>query len=361
MEKIKKMTSKKEVNDTRVLVKSLVCEKLGDPATSSNVLRVVRHERNTTCPSNCVRIKVISASLNFADALQIQGIYQERLSPPFIPGNEVSGTVIEVGRDVSSLDIGDTVCALTNGGAFSEEVIAPAIGTVKLSNALGFEQIESAAGLLVCGGTAYLGLIQKAGLRRGQNVLILGAGGGVGLAAVQIAKAVGAFAIAQVGSGWSQGDKVRVVESMGADVCIDSSKVKSTKELKKIVNQVAPNGIDVVFDPIGFKPALSLLKWGGQVIVVGFASGEIQSYPANLALVKNITIRGLYWGAHMEHSPKEFRESVEAVVKMFDQGDLVVHVSHTYSFEQVQEAFSVLKNRKVVGKLLLCPGPRSML
>jgi len=359
---MERMYNDTESNETRVLVKSLVCEKLGDPATSSNVLRVVKHERNTTCPSNCVRIKVIAASLNFADVLQIQGIYQERLSPPFIPGNEVSGTVIQVGRDVSSLAVGDTVCALTNGGAFSEEVVAPAIGTVKLSTAQGnFEQIESAAGLLVCGGTAYLGLIQKAGLRRGQSVLILGAGGGVGLAAVQIAKAVGAFVIAQVGSGWSQGDKIRVVESMGADVCIDSSKVKSIKELKRIVNRAAPNGIDLVFDPIGFKPALSLLKWGGQIIVVGFASGEIQSYPANIALVKNITIRGLYWGAHMEHSPKEFRESVEAVVKMFDQGDLVVHVSHTYSFEQAQEAFSVLKNRKVVGKLLLCPGPRSML
>lgn len=356
------MMSNMEVHDTRVRVKSLVCEKLGDPATSSSVLRIVQHERNTTCPPNCVRIKVIAASLNFADALQIQGIYQERLNPPFVPGNEVSGTVIEVGRDVSSLEIGDTVCALTNGGAFSEEVVAPAIGTVKLSSALGFEQVESAAGLLVCGGTAYLGLIQKAGLRRGQTVLILGAGGGVGLAAVQIAsKAAGAFVVAVVGSGWSQGDKVRVVESMGADVCIDSSKIKSIKALKKIVKQAAPNGIDVVFDPVGFKPALSLLKWGGQVIVVGFASGEIQSYPANIALVKNITIRGLYWGAHMEHSPKEFRESVEAVVKMFDQGDLVVNVSHTYSFEQAQEAFSVLKNRKVVGKLLLCPGPRSML
>ena len=149
---MERMYNDTESNETRVLVKSHVCEKLGDPATSSNVLRVVKHERNTTCPSNCVRIKVIAASLNFADVLQIQGIYQERLSPPFIPGNEVSGTVIQVGRDVSSLAVGDTVCALTNGGAFSEEVVAPAIVTVKLSTAQGnFEQIESAAGLLVCG------------------------------------------------------------------------------------------------------------------------------------------------------------------------------------------------------------------
>lgn len=342
-------------------LKALVCTRLGDPATESN-LRVEYHlSGGIPCPPNSVRIKVCAASINFADMLQISGQYQEKKHCPFVPGSECSGWILELGSDVdevaSGLSVGDSVCALTSDGAFQEEVFAPSLAVIKIPTT---SAVESAAGLPVAFGTAYMGL-QMAGIRTGHSVLILGASGGVGVAAVQLSKVMGAKVICV-----AQGNEkvLWLTNTIGADVCIDS-KGMSLQDIKNAVKQHARHGVDIVFDPVGGSLGLlafnSLTKFGGHVIVVGFASGTIQKYKANIALVKNITVHGLYWGAHIVRDPKAFRDSLEAVGRYFASGDIFVPVCHVYALEQAQEAFQVLKNRSVMGKLLLVPTTLSML
>jgi NADPH:quinone reductase len=340
-------------------IKALVCEKLGDPSStkSFDVLKV-KQIPAPHLPPNCVRIRVLASALNFADALQIQGQYQEKKTPPFVPGAEISGVISEVGGDVrNSFKIGDTVCAVTPGGAFASETVAQAISVVKIPASC---DVENAAGLPVAFGTAWMALNDRANVQPGQTVLVLGAAGGVGLAAVQLSKILGAHVIA-VARGES---KMSALKSAGADISIDLSR-HSIEELPNIIKKAAPKeGVDVVFDPVGgpfFTAGFKSLKWGGQMIVVGFASGKVPPIPANIALVKNITIHGLYWGAHKEKDPVLYRKSLEEVAKLYAGGDIFVHVSHKYSLEQGKEAFSVLMNRGAIGKLLLVPGVRSML
>ena len=344
-------------------IKCLVCTKLGDPTISNNLsVQFIGGDvsEKTPCPPHCVRISVRAASLNFADALQIQGEYQEKKKTPFVPGSECSGVIIELGRDVDEscgLRIGDAVCGVTEFGAFAEEAIAPAVGVIKIPRTA---DLESAAGLPIVFGTAMMGL-QKAGIEncKGQTVLVLGAAGGVGAAAVQIAKYYGARVIAVLRGK----DKASLIRDLGADVCVDTNKL-STQEIKSAIKREI-KAADIVFDPVGGSLGSlafsSLTAWGGHVVVVGFASGSIQEYKSNIALVKNITIHGLYWGSHMYKDPKVFRKSLEDVQHLFSNGDIVVPVSHVYALEQAKEAFQVLKNRSVVGKLLLIPKKKSML
>lgn len=189
-------------------------------------------------------------------------------------------------------------------------------------------------------------------------VQVLGAAGGVGLAAVQLARVMGATVVA-VARGPA---KMEALRAAGADHAIDLAG-RRPEALRALVAAAAPGGVDVVFDPVGgalFGEALRCARWGAHLLVIGFAAG-VPPVPANLALVKNLTVHGVYWGAHMRHAPAAFRASLEAVVALFASGDVAVHVSHRYSLEQAREAFSVLLNRGAVGKLLLLPGPRSQL
>lgn len=341
-------------------VKALVCEKLGNPAHADISVLKVSKVPAPYLPPNCVRIRVVAAGLNFADALQIQGQYQERPSLPFIPGSECSGIVTEVGRDVRSIKLGDRVVSVTENGAFAEEVVAPGLSTVKIPSSC---DIEAAAGLPVAFGTAWMALRDRANVTPGQTVLILGAGGGVGLAAVQISKILGAKVIA-VARGSS---KMEALKAAGADVCVDMNGRKA-EELKGLMRKgmqgQTASKVDVLFDPVGgplFAEAFKMMAWGGHVLIVGFASGKVPSIPANIALVKSLTISGIYWGKTMKENPTAFRQSLEYVARWFAGGDIFVNVSHKYSLEEAREGFSVLMNREVIGKLLFCPSPRSML
>jgi sacsin len=275
---------------------------------------------------------------------------------PFVPGNECSGVVIEVGRDVLSLKIGDRVCAVVQNGAFAEEVVAQALATVKLPASC---DVEAAAGLPVAFGTAWMALKDRANVQPGQTVLILGAAGGVGFAAVQLSKALGAVVVAV-----AQGSaKMEALRAAGADECIDMQGRKP-EDLRMLIKRAVPHGVDVLFDPVGgalFSEAFKTIKWGGHIVVVGFASGKVPSLPGNLLLVKNLTVSGLYWGKTLTMNPAAFRRSLEEIARLYANSDIAVHVSHTYSLEQAAEAFGVLMNRRVIGKLLLCPTPRSML
>lgn len=335
-------------------IKALVVEKLGNPVDGQDVIQVKSRPAPELTPGS-VRIRVLAAALNFADALQIEGKYQEKAKLPFTPGAECSGVIIEVGSDVRGLKVGDHVCAVTQGGAFAEETVAPAICVVKLPASC---DVEASAGLPVAFGTAWMALRDRANVQPGQTVLVLGAAGGVGLAAVQLSKVLGARVIALArGSA-----KMAALKSAGADACIDQSS-HSVEELSSLIKKASGGkGVDVIFDPVGgpsFTAAFKNLKWGGQVLLVGFASGKMPSIPPNIALVKNLTIHGIYWGAHMKHDPGAFRQSLESVVDLYSGGDgaIYVNVSHKFSLEQAQEAFKVLLNRGAIGKVLLCPLP----
>jgi NADPH2:quinone reductase len=377
-------------------VKSLLCERLGNPAATGPdaPLSVARRAPAPLAP-NCVRIRVAAAALNFADLLQVQGKYQvssaassicqskqktslktnqptsspiadhdpnekkERPRLPFVPGSECSGVVVEAGRDVRALKVGDRVAAVTPGGAFAEEVVAPVAGAVRLPASC---DLEEAAGLPVAYGTAWMALHDEklgARVRQGETVLVLGAGGGVGLAAVQLARLAGARVVAAArGAG-----KAAALAPL-ADAVVDTAG-RGPEALRAAIKAAAgPRGVDVLFDPVGeplFGEALRAMAPGGRVCIIGFAGGRAPAIPANILLVKNLTVRGLYWGSTMQRDPAAFRRSLEAVARLYAAGDLAVPVSHRYSLEQAAEAFSVLAARAVVGKLLFLPAPRSML
>ncbi|EFN51151.1 hypothetical protein CHLNCDRAFT_59824 [Chlorella variabilis] len=340
--------------------KALLCERLGDPQEQlgrpHSALRVARLPAPPLTHPNSVRIRVAAAALNFADALQLQGQYQEKPKLPFVPGSECSGTVVEVGRDVRTLKVGDKVCAVTQGGAFGEEAVARENLVVKLPPNC---DVEAAAGLPVAYGTAYLALRDRADLRPGQTILVLGAAGGVGLAAVQLAKCMGARVIA-VARGFN---KMQALREAGVDEVIDMQHHKP-EQLKGLLRHSAPQGVDVVFDPVGgalLSESLKCVRWGARILIIGFASGSIPKLPANILLVKNLAVHGIYWGSYQQHNPRVFRKSLEEVARLFGSGEVAVSVSHRFSLEQAPEAFSIMLNRQVIGKILLLPQPRSML
>ncbi|KAI3431798.1 hypothetical protein D9Q98_010551 [Chlorella vulgaris] len=339
--------------------KALLCERLGDPQETMgkphSALRVARMPVSPL-PNSSVRIKVAAAALNFADALQLQGQYQVKPKLPFVPGSECSGTVIEVGRDVRTVKVGDKVCAVTEGGAFGEQAVARENLVVKLPANC---DVDAAAGLPIAYGTAYLALRDRADLRPGQTILVLGAAGGVGLAAVQLAKCCGARVVA-VARGHS---KVTTLREAGADEVINMEHHKP-EQLKGLMRHCAPQGVDCVFDPVGgtlLTEALRCCRWGAHVLIIGFASGHIPKVAANVLLVKNLTMHGIFWGSYQQHNPRLFRKSLEEVGRLFGSGELNVNISHRFSLEQAPEAFSIMMNRQVIGKILLLPQPRSML
>lgn len=334
-------------------MKALVVTNLGDPTgpLDGSVLTLSTQQLVPQLPSGHIRIRVIAASLNFADMLQVQGTYQEKPKLPFIPGSEVSGVVTELGPEVSTLKVGDEVAAvLWTGGAFAEECVATEAQAIRLPKGV---DVAAAAGLPVAFGTAHLALTERAKLQAGQVLMVLGAGGGVGVAAVQIGKLLGAKVIA-VARGK---EKCAMLSQLGADLVVDSGIV--SKPLRARIKSAAPQGVDVVLDTVGgagFEQALKSVRWGAHVLIIGFASGDVPKVPANIALVKNLTVHGLYWGSYAQHAPRLLRKSLEDSVQWLAQSKVRVPVSHRYTLEQAPLAFEALQSRKVVGKLLLLPG-----
>mmetsp|Transcript_7032 Transcript_7032/g.13360 ORF Transcript_7032/g.13360 Transcript_7032/m.13360 type:complete len:358 (-) Transcript_7032:405-1478(-) len=346
---------------------ALVCTRLGPPAGAQLLvstrtveegepgpLQLVSEYPNPKLRPNEVRIRVAAASLNFADALQLQGSYQEKPRLPFIPGSEVSGVVTEVGAEVLHLKPGTAVCA-PSSGAFAQECVAAASQVLSLgpSQHLSLSQMQEAAGLPIAFGTAHVALQERAQLKGGEVVLILGAGGGVGVAAVQIAKRMGGRVVA-VARGEA---KCEVLRQIGADAVIDTALEPGVK-LRDRIKQAAPDGVDVLFDNVGgeqYDESLKTLKWGARILVIGFASGKIPKIPANIALVKNLTVHGVYWGSYAKHRPKVLYSSLQLLSEWFRAGEIGVHVSHRFSFEQAPIAFQTLLSRQSIGKVLLIP------
>lgn len=293
-----------------------------------------------------VLVEVAAAGVNFADILISEGKYQVKPTPPFSPGMEISGTIRAAGPDTGDLAPGRRVLAMLDHGGFAEAAIARAPDVVPIPDDLDF---VTAAGFAVTYGTAHGALVWRAGLRAGETLLVHGAAGGAGLAAVEVGKALGATVIATAGGS----EKLAVARERGADHGIDYRSEDIRARVKEITGG---NGADVVFDPVGgevFDASLRCTAWGGRIVVIGFASGTVPAPPANLLLVKNIGVLGFYWGSYRQKAPELMRAQFEELFQWHARGELRPHVSHTLPLERAQEALRLLQGRRSTGKVVL--------
>ncbi|MEM7539081.1 MAG: NADPH:quinone oxidoreductase family protein [Chloroflexota bacterium] len=294
-----------------------------------------------------VKIAVHACGVNFADTLIIAGKYQEKPPFPFTPGGEIAGEVISIGEGVTHVQPGQRVAALCSTGGFAEEVIASAARTLPLSDAMDF---VTGAGFIITYGTSHVALEHRAKLQAGETLLVHGAAGGVGLAAVDIGKTMGATVIATA----STPEKLAVAQQYGADHLIN---YREEPEFRNTVKALTDGrGADVIYDPVGgdtFDQSLRCINWEGRILAIGFASGRIPQAPANILLVKNISIVGLYWGAYGRKDPKVMTSSLAKLMKWYAEGEIKPHVSQTYSLEQTADALRLLMNRKATGKVVL--------
>lgn len=293
-----------------------------------------------------VLVRVQAAGINFADILVIKGRYQVKLEPPFIPGHEAAGIVSAVGEGVTHYKTGDKVMIMPEGAAFAELCAVPVQRVIPMPESLGFEQ---AGGFTITYGTSYHAFKQSAGLQAGETVLVLGAAGGVGITAVEIAKAMGARVIAAA----SSDEKLDFARAAGADETINYSEESLKDRCKALTNG---KGIDVVYDPVGgelAQQALRALAWHGRYLVIGFASGDIPEFPANITLLKEASIIGVWWGTWTQLNPRDSVQNMAELAGLVAAGKLTPRVTETYTLDQYAEAFASLENRKARGKVIL--------
>lgn len=340
-------------------MRALELIELGDPTISpgreGSPFRIVEDaEPPMEPPPGMIVLRVAAGAINFADLLVIGGTYQEKPPLPYVPGSECSGTVVAVGEDVEHLAVGDKVTAVASfGGGFSEQALVMADAAVKLPASLSEERLEQAAGLLVAAGTAWLAVHERGQLRAGETLLVLGAAGGVGVFTVQLGKLAGARVVA-VARG---ADKCALLKKLGADAVIDSSTL-GPGGLRQAISEAAPQRIDVIFDPVGgqaCQDALRCVNLAARLLVIGFAAG-VPKVPLNVALVKNLTIHGVYWGQYATFRPAVYQESLREVARLYGEGKLVVPVSHVFRLEEIGQGMAAIKERKVVGKAIVLPG-----
>ncbi len=293
-----------------------------------------------------VRVRVRAAGVNFADVLIIQGTYQIKPQHPFSPGLEVAGEVIECAPGVDGFKPGDRVMATTGYGGFAEEVVVAATTVFAMPDAMSFAE---GAAFPVAYSTSHLGLVYKGALKAGETLLVLGATGGVGLTAVEIGHCLGATVIAVAGGA----EKLKVAAEYGADHLIDHR----TDDIRARVKEITGGrGADLVYDPVGgaaFEAALRSVARGGRMMIVGFASGDIPQIPANILLIKNVTVLGFYWGGLRELEPELMARSFDEVLALYSEGRIKPHVSRTFPLEEAAAALEALIERTSTGKVVL--------
>ena len=292
-----------------------------------------------------VRLKIHACGLNFADLLMARGQYQERPALPFTMGMEVAGTVEALGEGVSNLQPGQRVAAFAGQGGLAEQGCFAAEACLPIPDAMPFEQ---AAGFMIAYGTSHVALGHRARLQPGETLLVLGAAGGVGLTAVEIGKKMGARVVA-VARG---AEKLAVAQAAGADVLIDSE--ADNGDLKSAFK--ALGGVDVVYDAVGepaASAALRALRPEGRFIVIGFAGGQVPQIPANLLLVKNIDVIGLYWGGYAAFRPQVITRSLIELTGWYAEGALKPHVSHVLPLERAAEGMELMRSRRSTGKVVI--------
>lgn len=297
-----------------------------------------------------VLIAVKAAGVNFADTLMVAGKYQEKLAFPFAPGLEAAGTVAECGPGVARFKPGDRVMAMPSGGGFAERVAVAETEAFAMPPGMDF---ATAAGFPVIYGTAHMTLTRHLMLRKGETLVVHGAGGGAGLAAVECGKALGAIVIATAGSR----EKLDLARAHGADHAIDYS----SEDLRLRIKEIAGGeGADAVFDPVGgdaFDASLRSTKWGGRIAVIGFASGRVQQIPANILMVKNLSVHGVFWGSYRRRRPDLIAAEFADLAAWYAQGKLKPHISHRVPLAEAARALELLTSRKAQGKVVIAVSP----
>jgi NADPH:quinone reductase len=322
-------------------VKAILCQAYGPPESL-----VVADVPPPVAGAGEVVVSMKAASLNFPDVLIIQGKYQVKPPLPFSPGSEMAGIVKAVGEGVTRVKPGDRVMAFTTYGAFAEEVKTDADRLTPIPEAMDFAN-ASAFGLAYA--TSDHALRDRGALRAGETLLVLGAAGGVGLAAIEIGKAIGAYVIACA----STDDKLSVCRAHGADETINYAREDLRARIRDLT---AGRGADVVYDPVGgsyTEPALRSIAWRGRLLVVGFAAGEIPRIPLNLALLKGCAIVGVFWGDFARREPSQAADSLRQLTRWFADGRIRPHISATFPLERAPEALALMAARKVTGKVVL--------
>lgn len=292
-----------------------------------------------------VLLDIAACGLNFADLLMAKGTYQDTPQMPFTLGMEVCGTVVALGEGVVAPAIGTRVAVFGGSGGLADKGVFPAALCREVPENM---PSEIAAGFMVAYGTSHLALTRRAKLLEGETLLVLGAAGGVGLTAVEIGKALGATVVA-VARG---AEKLAIAKAAGADHVIDSDTADLRVEVKAL------GGADVVYDPVGgdlFKSALRACNREARVITIGFASGDVPQIPANIILVKNISVIGFYWGGYLQFNPEALITSLGALFDMYEAGQLKPHVSHVLPLDQADAAMELLRTRKSTGKVVVTP------
>jgi NADPH2:quinone reductase len=322
-------------------MKAVLCTRAGTP----DDLTLADLPDPVAGPGEAV-VKVAVAALNFFDTLIIAGKYQYKPEFPFSPAAEFAGTVESVGTGVTAVQPGDRVMGYWRWGAARERVVAAAELLVPVPANLDFER---AAGLSVTYGTSYYALKNRAGLRPGETLAVLGASGGVGLAAVELGKVMGARVIACA----SSDDKTAFARRHGADETVNYAAESLRDALKRVGGE---RGIDVIYDPVGgalAEAALRAIAWEGRFLVVGFAAGDIPKLPLNLVLLKSCDVRGVFWGAWTEREPQAHRANMADIVRWCAEGKLSGHVHAAYPLADAARALKDIAERRVMGKVVL--------
>lgn len=324
-------------------MKAVVCKAWGMPDTL-----VVEELPDLVPGPGEVVIDVMAAGVNFPDVLIIQGKYQFKPELPFTPGNELSGTVRAVGEGVSHAKAGDKVIAFTSQGAFAQQVKVPAHAIMPMPPGMDF---DTAAAITLTYGTSHHAVVDRAGLKAGETMLVLGAAGGVGLAAIEIGKALGARVIAAA----SSDDKLAVCREHGADATINYS----TQDLREAIKAATDGkGPDVIYDPVGgvyAEPAFRSIGWRGRYLVVGFANGEIPKLPLNLTLLKGASLMGVFWGEFAKREPKANLMAMRQLLGWMAEGKVKPHISGRYALADTPAALNDMAARKVTGKVVIQP------
>ena len=328
---------------------ALQCVEMGGP----DKLEINEVESPSAIPGHVV-IDVKSGSINFPDVLMIQGLYQYQPPLPFTPGGESAGIISEIGEDVTKFKVGDKVFAMTGTGAFAEKILAHEGSCTLIPDSMDY---DSAAALSMTYGTSLYALKQRANIQPGETLLVLGASGGVGIAAIELGKAMGAKVIAAA----STQDKIDMCMAHGADEgFIYPSGNLDRDQQKQLSNKIKEltggMGANVVYDPVGdsyAEPCLRATAWEGRYLVIGFAAGEIPKIPLNITLLKGCQIVGVFWGAWVGLFPDENKKNFDELFKLHAEGRINPEVSQRFALEDSAEAFSHLANRKAKGKVII--------
>ncbi|MFT4748442.1 MAG: NADPH2:quinone reductase [Pseudohongiellaceae bacterium] len=322
-------------------MKAIVCSSYGPPENLN-----LEEIDNPVAGDNEAVVEVYAAALNFPDGLQIQGKYQFQPPMPFTPGSEVGGVVISAGPGLEGFAVGDRVMATPGIGGLAEQVVVKADGLRKIPDSMDFKTAASFAMIYT---TSYYGLKQRANLQPGETLLVLGSSGGVGLAAVELGKVMGAKVIAAA----SSDEKLEFVSQFKPDATLNYG----DGELKERVKQLTDGrGADVIYDPVGgdlFDQACRCINWNGRLLVVGFTSGRIPEYKANLALLKGSSMVGVFLGRFRKEEPAEYEKNFTELLDLYGAGKLKPIVTQSFAVKDYVQAFNIFTERRVMGKVTL--------